>query len=48
MAEAIRLAKKEFKGVADVAKILAFMEGTKRGVSRVVSIDLDLEFDQEG
>ena len=48
MAEAIRLAKKEFKGVADVAKVLTFMEGTKRGVSRVVSIDLDLEFDQEG
>jgi len=46
-AEAIRLAKKQFKGVADVTKILTFMEDTKRGVSRVVSIDLDLEFDQE-
>jgi UDP-N-acetylglucosamine acyltransferase len=48
IAEAIRLAKKEFKGQADVAKILTFMEGTKRGISRVVSVDLDLEFDQEG
>jgi UDP-N-acetylglucosamine acyltransferase len=44
-AEAIRLAKKEFKGQADVAKVLTFMEGTKRGISRVVS--LDLEFDQQ-
>jgi len=48
VAEAIRLTKKEFKGQADVAKILTFMEATKRGVSRVVSIDLDIEFDQEG
>jgi hypothetical protein len=31
-----------------VAKVLAFMEGTKRGVSRAVNIELDLEFDQEG
>jgi UDP-N-acetylglucosamine acyltransferase len=37
------LAKKEFKGQADIAKILTFMEGTKRGVSRSVSIDIDLE-----
>jgi UDP-N-acetylglucosamine acyltransferase len=45
-AEAIRLAKKEFKGQADVAKILTFMEGTKRGISRAVSPDLEREFDQ--
>jgi UDP-N-acetylglucosamine acyltransferase len=48
VAEAIRLTNKEFKGQADVAKILTFMEGTKRGVSRVVNVDLDIEFDQEG
>ncbi len=45
-AEAIRLAKKEFKGQADVAKILTFMEGTKRGISRAVSLDMEREFDQ--
>jgi UDP-N-acetylglucosamine acyltransferase len=45
-AESIRLAKKEFKGQADVAKILTFMEGTKRGISRAVSPDLEREFDQ--
>ena len=45
-AEAIKLAKKEFKGQEDVAKILAFMEGTKRGISRAVSSDLEREFDQ--
>ncbi len=45
-AEAIRLAKKEFKGQADVAKILTFMEGTKRGISRALSPDLEREFDQ--
>lgn len=48
IAEAMRLAKKEFKGHPDVAKILTFMEGTKRGISRVVNVDLDIEFDQEG
>ena len=37
MAEAIRLAKDEFKGQADVAQIITFMEATKRGVSRSVS-----------
>lgn len=37
VAEAIRLAKDEFKGQADVAQIITFMEGTKRGVSRSVS-----------
>jgi len=42
-AEAIRLAKEEFKGHADVAQILAFMEGTKRGVSRSVSTELEDE-----
>jgi UDP-N-acetylglucosamine acyltransferase len=46
-AEAIRLAKKEFKGQADVAKMLAFMEGTKRGISRAVSLDSEREFDQQ-
>ncbi|HEU5091911.1 MAG TPA: acyl-[acyl-carrier-protein]--UDP-N-acetylglucosamine O-acyltransferase, partial [Nitrospira sp.] len=46
-AEAVRLAKKEFKGQTDVAKILAFMEGTKRGISRAVSLDLEREFDQQ-
>jgi UDP-N-acetylglucosamine acyltransferase len=46
-AEAIRLAKKEFKGQADVAKMLAFMEGTKRGISRAVSLDSQREFDQQ-
>jgi UDP-N-acetylglucosamine acyltransferase len=45
-AEAVKLAKKEFKGQEDVAKILAFMEGTKRGISRAVSSDLEREFDQ--
>ena len=42
-AEAIRLAKEEFKGHADVAQILAFMEGTKRGVSRSVGTELEDE-----
>jgi UDP-N-acetylglucosamine acyltransferase len=46
-AEAIRLAKKEFKGQADVAKMLAFMEGTKRGISRAVNVDTEREFDQQ-
>ena len=46
-AEAIRLTKKEFKGQSDVAKILTFMEGTKRGISRAVSLDLEREFDQQ-
>jgi UDP-N-acetylglucosamine acyltransferase len=44
-AEAIRLAKKEFKGQADVAKVLTFMEGTKRGISRSVSIDLEIDLE---
>lgn len=43
MAEAIRLAKEEFKGQADVAQIISFMEGTKRGVSRSVSKELEDE-----
>ncbi len=46
-AEAIRLAKKEFKGQADVAKVLSFMEGTKRGISRAVNVDTEREFDQQ-
>lgn len=46
-AEAIRLAKKEFKGQPDVSKILTFMEGTKRGISRAVSLDLEREYDQQ-
>ena len=43
MAEAIRLAKKEFKGQEDVAQILTFMEATKRGVSRSVSVEQEDE-----
>ncbi len=43
VAEAIRLTKKEFKGQADVAQILTFMEATKRGVSRAVSVDQEDE-----
>jgi UDP-N-acetylglucosamine acyltransferase len=42
-AEAIRLAKKEFKGQADVAKILTFLGGTTRGISRVVNSDIELD-----
>lgn len=37
IAEAVRLAKEEFKDQADVAQVLTFMEGTKRGISRSVS-----------
>ena len=40
-AEAIKLAKKEFKGQEDVAKILTFMEGTKRGMSRAATPDAE-------
>jgi UDP-N-acetylglucosamine acyltransferase len=43
IAEAIRLAKDEFKGQADVAQIVTFMEGTKRGVSRSVSLEQEGE-----
>ena len=43
IAEAIRLAKDEFKGQADVAQIVRFMEGTKRGVSRSVSLEQEGE-----
>jgi UDP-N-acetylglucosamine acyltransferase len=43
VAEAIRLAKEEFKGDADVAQIITFMEGTKRGISRSVSKELESE-----
>ena len=46
-AEAIKLAQKEFKGQEDVAKILTFMEGTKRGISRAVHLDLEREADHQ-
>ena len=38
-AEAIRLARDQFKDQADVAQILTFMEATKRGISRSVGKD---------
>jgi UDP-N-acetylglucosamine acyltransferase len=43
VAEAVRLAKEEFKGDADVAEVLSFIEGTKRGISRSVSKELESE-----
>jgi len=42
-AEAIRLARDEFKGQADVEQVLSFMEGTKRGISRSVTKELEDE-----
>ena len=43
LADAVKLAKAEFSASPDVAQMLAFMEGTKRGISRSVSMDLEGE-----
>lgn len=43
IAEAVKLAKEEFNDQADVAQVLTFMEGTKRGISRSVSKDQEDE-----
>ena len=42
-ATAMKLAKAEFADQADVAQMLVFMEGTKRGVSRSVTKDQEGE-----
>jgi UDP-N-acetylglucosamine acyltransferase len=39
MAEAAKLAKREFGDQPDVMAILAFLEGTKRGICRSVGKD---------
>ena len=43
IATAMKLAKAEFADQADVAQMLVFMEGTKRGVSRSVTKDQEGE-----
>jgi UDP-N-acetylglucosamine acyltransferase len=43
MADAIKLARDEFKDNPDVAEVLTFMEGTKRGVCRSTATDMDIE-----
>ncbi len=43
MADAIKLARDEFRGTADVLEVLSFMEGTKRGVCRSTATDMEVE-----
>jgi UDP-N-acetylglucosamine acyltransferase len=43
MAEAIKLAREAFGENADVAQLLTFLEGTKRGVCRSTSSQMDLD-----
>ncbi|OQW67663.1 MAG: acyl-[acyl-carrier-protein]--UDP-N-acetylglucosamine O-acyltransferase [Nitrospira sp. ST-bin5] len=43
ISEAVKLVKDEFTDQADVAQMLAFIEGTKRGVSRSVAKDQEGE-----
>jgi UDP-N-acetylglucosamine acyltransferase len=45
MAEAIKLAKEQFKDSRDVMEVVKFMEGTKRGICR--SVGKDQEHDEE-
>ncbi len=45
VAEAMKLAKEQFKDNADVLAVVSFMEGTRRGVCR--SVDPSLEDDEE-
>jgi UDP-N-acetylglucosamine acyltransferase len=43
MAEAAKLAKTEFVDQPDVMVVVAFLEGTKRGICRSVSHDEEYE-----
>jgi UDP-N-acetylglucosamine acyltransferase len=43
MADAIKLARDEFRDTADVLEVLTFMEGTKRGVCRSTATDMEIE-----
>ena len=46
MAEAVKLARDEFRESADVQELLTFIEGTKRGICRSAALDLDLEHEE--
>ncbi|MEW6247817.1 MAG: acyl-ACP--UDP-N-acetylglucosamine O-acyltransferase [Nitrospirota bacterium] len=45
MAEAVKLAREQFKDSKDVMEVVAFMEGTKRGICR--SVDVEHEHEDE-
>ncbi|MEK7268070.1 MAG: acyl-[acyl-carrier-protein]--UDP-N-acetylglucosamine O-acyltransferase, partial [Nitrospirota bacterium] len=43
MAEAIKRARDQFRESADVLEVIAFLEGSKRGICRSVAKDLESE-----
>lgn len=43
MAEAVKRAQEEFKGSADVLEVIAFFEGSKRGICRSIGRDVEDE-----